>query len=396
MSGVTATGTREQFFGGYSGRMLAVTAIAWGTLQTARFLLPPLLPEVQADLGLTVAQAGIVLTALQGVYGLSQYPGGRLSDSWSRSTLIVPALGVLALGCLLIGASTGFLLLLLGASVFGVGKGLFAIPSRALISDLFVEHRGRALGLFGASSDIGGAVASGLAIVVVAYLSWRAAFLPLAILLFALAVLFAFWTQESYALGHADLEMLATVRRLLATPEQRWTLAAYTLFYLMTNGVLSFLPAYLREVKGFSPALASGSFAILFVVGVGVKPMAGAISDRIPRHYIAVVGMLLGAFALGSLLVVGSAVAIVAVIVLFSVSYKGQYPIIDALLMDAAPADKVGRDLGAARTLFLGVGSLGPALVGVVTEAFDYTVAFAVLVGCLLLAGTILAWQART
>ena len=379
----------------YAGRMLAVTALSWGTLQTARFVLPPLLPEIRADLGLTLAQTGVILTALQATYGLSQYPGGRLSDSWTRSTLIIPGVIVIAFGCFLIGSATGFLFLLFGTIVFGVGKGLFAIPSRALISDLFVEHRGRALGTFGAAGDIGGAVASGLAVVALSYASWRTAFAPLAVVLFCLAALFAVWTREPYVVHGANLEIFGTVRRVISTPEQRWTLTAYTLFYIMTNGVLAFLPAYLRDTKGFSPELASASFAILFVVGISVKPMMGAISDRVPRLFIAIAGMTLGAVALGALLAVESVLAVVLAIVLFAVGYKGQLPVIDAILMDDAPEEKMGSDLGAARTLFLGVGGLGPAVVGVVTDVYGYTVAFAVLVGCLVAAIVILTARIR-
>jgi predicted MFS family arabinose efflux permease len=86
----------ERLVGGDTGRMLAVTALAWAALQLARFAVPPLLPEIRADLSLSLAQAGVALTVLQGVYALVQYPSGRLSDSWSRATLLLPSLVVLA------------------------------------------------------------------------------------------------------------------------------------------------------------------------------------------------------------------------------------------------------------------------------------------------------------
>jgi predicted MFS family arabinose efflux permease len=52
----------EQLLGGYAGRMLVVTALAWAALQLARFAVPPLLPEVRADLGLSLTEAGVALT----------------------------------------------------------------------------------------------------------------------------------------------------------------------------------------------------------------------------------------------------------------------------------------------------------------------------------------------
>jgi len=380
----------EQLLGGYAGRMLAVTALAWAALQLARFAVPPLLPEVRADLGLSLTEAGVALTVFQGVYAAFQYPSGRLSDDWSRATLLAPSFVVLGVGCLLVGGAVGFASLLAGLAVFGVGKGLYAIPSRALLSDLFVERRGQALGVFSAGTDLGGILASGAAVAAIAFATWRVVFAPVAVLLFGLLGLFAVWNRESYVVDRSDLALVATLRRLLATPRQRRSIVAFVCFYFMVNGVLNFLPEYLRVTKGFSPALAGGTYALLFAFGLAVKPAAGALSDRFPRRRVAVGGMGLAAAALGGLVVAGSPLAIGAAIVAFAFGYKAQFPVIDAILLDAAPSADAGADLGAARTLFLGVGSLGPAFVGVVADRFDFAVGFAALVGILVVAAALL------
>jgi predicted MFS family arabinose efflux permease len=382
----------ERLVGGYTGRMLAVLALAWATMQLARFAVPPLLPEVRADLSMSLTEAGIALTVLQGVYAVFQYPSGRLSDSWSRATLLAPSFLVLAVGCLLMGGARGFLVFVAGTAVFGLGKGLYAIPSRAMLSDLFVQRRGRALGVFSAGTDLGGVLASAAAVVAIAYASWRVVFLPVALLLVAMLVLFFVWNREPYVVHGADLEILATARRLLATRRQRWTIAAFVCFYFMVNGVLNFLPEYLRETKEFSPALASGTYALLFAFGLFVKPASGALSDRFRRHTVSVVGMVVAAAALALLVAAGTLVGVAAAIVCFAFGYKAQFPVIDAILLDAAPDAKTGADLGAARTLFLGIGSLGPTFVGVVAERLDFTVAFAGLAGALVVAAGILLW----
>lgn len=376
--------------GGYTGRMLAVMALAWATLQLARFAVPPLLPEIRADLSLSLAEAGVALTVLQGVYALFQYPSGRLSDSWSRATLLVPSLIVLAVACLLVWTAGGYWWFVGAVAVFGLGKGLYAIPSRALLSDLFIERRGRALGVFSAGTDIGGMCASAAAVAAIAVATWRAVFLPVAGLLAALAVLFVVWNREPYVLAEADLAVVTTMRRLLATPRQRWSIVAFVLFYFMVNGVLNFLPEYLQETKRFSPALASGIYALLFVFGVFVKPVSGAVSDRLPRHTVSVAGMGIAAVALGVLVVVDSLVGVGLAIVLFAFGYKAQFPVIDAILLDAAPEANAGGDLGAARALFQGVGSLGPAFVGYVAGRFGFTVAFGALVVTLVAAAGLL------
>ena len=158
----------ESLFGGYRGRMLATVSLGWALLQTGRFLLSPLLPTIIADLGMTEATAGLALAVFQGVYALTQYPSGEYSDRWTRTTLIVPGLGALVAGFAILGLAGGVAGFVAAMVVVGFGKGLFAIPSRALLSDLFVERRGRALGVYTAGTDLGGLVAAGLTVAVLA------------------------------------------------------------------------------------------------------------------------------------------------------------------------------------------------------------------------------------
>lgn len=390
-----ASGDGERLLGGYPGRMLLVIVLGWMTIQTVRYLIPPLLPEIRADFAISLGAAGVVLTILQGSYAVLQYPSGRFSDAWTRTSLIVPALAILGIGCFLIGSAVSFVVLALSTALFGIGKGLFSIPARAMVSDLFVENRGRALGMYGAGSDVGGVIASGLAIVILLVATWRISFLPLAVILLGFGGLFALWTREPYVVRRTNLEIGSTIHRLLAIPNRRWVLIAFMLFYFMVNGVQGFLPAYLREVKGISPELATALFALLFVVGIATRPVVGGASDRFSRHLTATVAMSLSAITLAVLIVAGSVVAITLTVILFAVSFQGLQPVIDALLMDTAPDDRMGSDLGAARTLFTGFGSLGPAFVGVTADVYDYTVAFSVLVLCLVCAVGILLYARR-
>ena len=70
-------------------------------------------------------------------------------------------------------------------------------------------------------------------------------------------------------------------------------------------------------------------------------------------------------------------------------------PSYDALLLDAAPDAHAGGDLGAARALFLGIGSLGPAWVGAAAQFAGYRVAFGGLTVCLVVSTGIMLRQWR-
>ncbi len=414
-SAVDSDATTERLLGGYTGQMLLAVSLAWAVLQAGRFLLSPLLPAIITDLGITEATAGIALALFQGVYAVTQYPAGEYSDRWSRATLIVPGLATLVGGFLLFGLAGGLAGFVLAAVVTGFGKALFAIPSRALLSDLFVERRGRALGIYAAGTDLGGLAAAGLGVLVLSagvaipasiagvpvpgpsptlsFDSWREPFLPVAVVLAGLLVVYALWTRDTYTLGSRSLDVAGTLRRLLATPRQRRTLLAFGLFYLMVGGFINFLPTYLAQAKSFSPGAASAAFALVFVVGAVTKPVAGGLSDRFSRESIAVAGLLVASVALAGLVVADSRLAILGGIVLLAVGYKTEFPLADGVILDNAPDGDLGADLGAARALFLAANAVGPAYVGVVATYVNYTVAFGGLVGCLLLAAGLLAWD---
>lgn len=99
--------------------------------------------------------------------------------------------------------------------------------------------------------------------------------------------------------------------------------------------------------------------------------------------------------ALGGVVLVSSVPALAGCVIALALGYKTQFPIVDAILLDAAPDANVGGDLGAARALFLGIGSLGPAYVGVVASTIGYAAAFAGLAACLLVAAGIIGRQHR-
>jgi len=378
---------------GYARRMLVIVSLGWATLQTGRFLLSPLLPTIITDLGITEATAGIALAIFQGSYAVVQYPSGEYSDRWNRTTLIVPGLVILVVGFGLFGLTTGLATFLLAATVVGLGKGLFAIPSRALLSDLFTDDRGRALGIYAAGTDAGGLVSSGAAVVALTYFTWRTPFFPIAVGLAVLTAVYAVTTQEGYHVGEATLDLRGTVGRLIKSSRQRETLVAFALFYFMVGGFINFVPTYLARAKGFSESLAGVTFAIVFAVGFAVKPAAGVLGDRFSRRGIAVGGLSVAAAAMAALVLAGSNFAIWVAIGVFALGYKTGFPLADAIILDGAPADGTGADLGAARALFLGANAIGPAYVGIVATYASYDLAFGGFVACLIVAAALLARQ---
>lgn len=393
----------ERLLSGPAGRLLLSASVGWGMIQAGRLVLSPLLPTVIDDFSISPFQAGLALTILWGLYALFQYPSGRLSDRLSRKTLLVSGLVLLLVGFAGLASAPTYPLFLVGAAVVGTGAGLYPTPARALLSDLYVERRGQAFGLHTASGDAGGALAAGLAVAALAVGVWQAAYLPVLAVLAIVALALHHFSAESYTTPTVDAttlrvvgrDVLQTGRRLTANARMRWLLVAYTLYAFVWQSAAGFLPTLLQATKGFSPALAGGGFAALFVVGALVKPLAGSLGDRFTRASVAVGALVVASGALASLLVVEGTLFVSLSVGAFAAGLMAYPPVMQAYLMDTFPDASMGGDLGATRTIYIGLGSLGPAYVGFVAERAGYTAAFAGLLACLLASAGLIQFLVR-
>jgi predicted MFS family arabinose efflux permease len=362
-------------------------------MQLGRRLLPPLLPLVIEDFGITPFEAGVAVSTLAVARAALQYPSGRLSDALSRKTVIVASMSLCVVGLGLLTLAPTFLALLVGVAVFGAAFGLYDPADRALLSDLFEDKRGRAFGVHFLASDLAGILAAGMAVVVVAV--WRRAFLPPLVLLLVAVVLFYRWNREPMTVGRVNFKVRDTATRLLGDSRIRWILVAYILFVLASSGVTAFLPTFLVEVHDASFAVASGIFAALYVAGMAVRPVAGWLSDRVPRQLVATGALVLAGLALVGLVLAPSPAVALAAVAVYAVGLRSYSPPMQAYLMDVFDDESRGGDLGATRTVYMAVGSLGPAFVGYAAGRASYVFAYAVLAGGLLLSGVISYGLAR-
>jgi MFS family permease len=355
-----------------------------------RGLLPPLLPNIIDDLAITSTKAGFAITLMWGIYALGQFPSGRLSDLLSRKTLLVVGLGFLAIGFFTISGTESYLRLLGGAGIIGVGAGLYPSAARALVSDLFVERRGQAFGLHTASGDLGNATAAGLAVAVVAVATWQTAFLPLVVLSCGTLLAVHLWNREKYIFKTVPLKIQSTFWRFFEDDHLRRLLISYSLFAFTWQSTAGFLPTFLQFEKGFSVGLASAAFALVFIIGTLIKPVSGYVGDTFGRVKIGIGSLLLGMSGIVCVLMFESTLLILIGIGIFALGLMAYPPVMQAFVMDVFPDESMGGDLGAMRTMYIGIGSLGPTYVGYVASFRTYTIAFAGLVLCLLASAVIL------
>jgi len=243
-------------------------------------LLGPLAVLIAQDLHLDPGQKGLMVAVPVLAGAVLRVVNGILVGQWkARLTGIVMQI-VVILGLIaawLFGIHSFGQLLALGC-VLGVAGASFAIALPMVSYWYPPEHQGTALGLAGAGNS-GTVFASLFAPSLAIALGWQNVFglaaLPLA------AVLLFFLIAAKDSPNSPPPKTLADYRRVLRTPDAWWLMFFYGISFGGFVGLSSFLPIYFNDQYGLSAVTAGYFTAGCVFVGSFVRPLGGALADRI-------------------------------------------------------------------------------------------------------------------
>jgi MFS family permease len=370
------------------GRVLATVATGWGLLVGTRMSYPVLLPYIRSSLDLSLSVAGLLVTIVWLGSALGQLPGGILADRFNERHVMTAGLGVVAAALSLIAAVDSTLVLFLGTGLVGVGLSLYPIARITVLTEIYPENIGSALGVTMATGDIGQTVLPPAVGLLAGAVAWQLGFGALVPLFLVLAGLIWVVVPDSVP-AQGGQEALSTARARAVLEELRTETMALTtavlfVYLLVWQSFTAFYPTYLEVMKDFSPAVAGTVFALFFGVGVVVKPIAGAAYDRIGMR-----GSLLAVLAgpvlgLAALPFVEGFWTIVGLTALIS-TMLGSGAITQSYLADTIPADIRGTGLGVVRTTAATLGSAGPTLFGLVADRGYFDEGYLLLAGLMVL-----------
>jgi len=382
--GETVRGTVAGLRGDGRGRILVVIACGWFLVLGVRLVLPALLPFVSEAFSLDLASAGALVTVLYAVYALGQFPGGLLGDRIGERNVLTLAAALGFVAVVLLSLPLAFPVFVCGIVLYGFGTALYSPTRLTVLSDVYDEHDGAAIGLTLGAGNAGNAVLPAFAGLLATYASWRLGF-GFAIPLF-LALTVALWvTIPKSTSPTPDVETLsrAMVSRIGAAFFRREVLLATALMFVSSvlwQAVTGLYPTYLVVEKGLSGSEAALLFGLLFGFGMFFQPIAGAAGDRFgARRTLAVIFVVaIGAlsalpFARGPLALVAVTLALTSLLNFAAITF----PYVNAAL----PSDVQGGGLGLVRTAYMTLASTGPAAVGALGGAGYFDEAFFALAG---------------
>src|SRR5579862_3593662 len=115
----------------YEWKATTLLALGFGLVGLDRWIIAPLLPQMSADLGLNVQQAGNLIGALGLVWGVFAILSGRLSDKIGHRKILIPAILLFSLMSGFSGMATGFASLLAIRGMMGLMEGSYCPTSFA-------------------------------------------------------------------------------------------------------------------------------------------------------------------------------------------------------------------------------------------------------------------------
>ena len=351
---------------------LAATAVAHMTEHLYIGIITVALPVIASAMGLSMAQAGSLVSTRYLVAGVVNLPSGFLADlTKRRSTLLGLCLVFLGLASLLMSLAPSFWPLLLFMATGGLGAGGFHPQSIAILSSAYRERRAFALGVHDSAANLGEVVAPLTIGALLTYTDWRTTLQIWAVPGLVVGLSYALFCPEvNQAKSHKE-----RLKRLLWEDlvKNRAVLVMFFVSVFRTLGqsaLTVFLPLYLTLHLKLSVATMGFYISTLFFFA-GISPsFSGWVSDRIGRVPLIVVGSALAALSVVALPHLSPGVPLVIGCGLVGGLLWALRPVVFAAAMEVAPPELAGTLVGFFYSGNMGLSFLAPILAGLVADAY--------------------------
>jgi predicted MFS family arabinose efflux permease len=302
--------------------------LALGTfaIGTEGFMIAAILPGMSADLAVSLATAGQLVTAFTLTYALSSPLLTALTGSIGRRKLLLSTMGLFVIGNMVAASAANYWALLGARIVLAVAAGLYVPNANALAGALVPpERRGRALAIISGGFSVAVALGVPAGAFIGHHIGWRVTFVAVAILavIACVGLWFGIPRNAGQNLSTASLaERVAVIRQpgvlRALTVTSLWALGCYTVY--------TFIAPYLGNVAHLD---GSQIGYMLFVWGacavVGIF-LGGVGNDKLGARAVIQLALPLLILALVGLSVAQSTVTVLLAMMLWGVSAWGFFP----------------------------------------------------------------------
>lgn len=378
-------------------RVVAFMVAMAGVTYLDRVAIATLAPQIMRDLNLSKMEMSFVFSAFTLAYALFEVPTAWWGERIGTRKVLTRIVVWWSAFTVATGAAFNYASLLVLRFLFGAGEaGAWPNAARTFSRWIPAQERGTVQGVFFAGAHLAGGLTPILVAWMTGFLDWRAVFAVLGAVGFVWAGAWWFWFRDEPA-DHPSVTLheasyIVQNRggggdhhhgrrmwgRLLSHPG---VLALYVTYFANTYGfyfLITWLPAYLEQRRGFTPAELSLFAGLPLILSVAADLTGGMATDFMARRF----GVRFGRVAVGS-----SAYA-VAAIAMFAATAAAEARTAAVLIAVAAAASMFtlgaswataieigGRNSGVVSAAMNTSGQVGgilsPILLAFIVERFD-------------------------
>ncbi len=344
-------------------------------------LIAPAIPILKKLYSINYFQSGMLLSVPYLLAAILQSPIALLSESRGiRKLALASGFIMLSISYFLLYLSHSYYTAILATVFVGIGLGSYHPQGMGILSSVFKDKKGMAIGLNG----IGGALGYFFAPVSMGYLLSNygiKSFLIVSIpgILMATTILTVLKIKE---------KPTKTSFRSTLTKELLLLSIVAIVIPFFSRGISSFLPAYFYS-HGSNILNANLKASVMLLAGLVAQPLGGTISDKIGRKItISISYFLMGAF-LGLFLIKPSLIFLFLMGFFMSLSI----PVRHAFAAEIG-GEKINSNIAVVFSMVMIGSSIAPSVIGVLVDAFGFRIAFGfnVLIAIL---GSLLVWTIR-
>jgi MFS family permease len=332
--------------------VISLVAIGHATSHFMQLVLPPLFPLMREELGVTYATLGMVAALFYAVSATLQPVAGFFVDRYGGRGVLLGGIGLMSLGTALMSLAHGPGLLMLGASISGLGNSVFHPADFSILNGRVSPPRlGYAFSAHGVAGSLGFAIAPVFSATLGSVFGWHTALLAGAGVAFAVFLLLLF-NMNQLAFVHEKRTRVKTpfmddVRVLLSGR----VVACFLFFALHAaalTGLMSFGVAAMNEQFGVAATLASTAVTAYMVGSAGGMLLGGFVASRTARpDFVAAAGMVISACVMLSVAARAiPGVALPVALALAGIAVGLTYPSRDLIVRAATPPGATGRVYG--------------------------------------------------
>jgi predicted MFS family arabinose efflux permease len=268
----------------------------------------------------------------------------------------------------------------------GLSSGVYFTAGNPLVSELFPDRVGRALGIHGMANQLAAVAAPALVGVVLVLGSWRLAFAGASVA--ACVVTLVLYVVS----GRMDLpDAGAGDREFLDATRTQWPLICTGIVILGTaglvwQGVFNFYVSYLIVEKGLTEGTARNLLIVVFAAGVPAFFVTGWLADRfapLPLLFTVIASFVCCVLVFTTL---SGVLALAAMSAVLGYVVHGLFPAMDTFLLGSLPDDHRASAYSVYSGGMMLTQATGSSVVGVlVDQGLRFTTVFRGLAGTLAL-----------